>query len=94
MYTATDKHVDKVTDDNTDIEMDTNSAEDMFTDIAIDKHWHGHATETDMDEHYHAGIGGWEGSPRSSGQLPLEKCLNKAGVGFDLLAAKIQTYIG
>ena len=70
------------------LEMDTNSTTDMFTGIAMDTDMDT-ATETDMDKNYQ-GLGVGEGlTPHwSSGQLPLKKCQNRAGVGFDQLAAE------
>ena len=80
-YTATDKVVDTVTDIETDIEKDTNSFEGMFTGIA--KHSNGN-----RHGHKLSGVRGWGfKTPWSRDQLPLEKCQNMAGVGFDQLAA-------
>ena len=46
-----DKVVDTVTDNDTDIEIDTNSAKDIFRDIATDTDMDV-VTETDLDKNY------------------------------------------
>ena len=41
-----------------------------------------------------SGVGTWEGlMPLEYAQLPLEKCQNRAGIGFYQSAAKLQIYI-
>ena len=57
-----DKVEDRVTDNDTDKEMDTILAEGMFMGIARHTDMATHTvTETDTDKNYH-GVDGWEGS--------------------------------
>ena len=79
--------MDTVTDNDTDIEMDTNSAKDMFTDIATDTDMDT-VTETDMDKNYQGlGLEGFD-SPGVVVNSLWKSAKNRAGVDFYQLASK------